>query len=297
MTRFRAELLMLSIAMAWGMSWIFMKMGLEDLPVFSIVFLRFGVAFVVVAIIFLKHLKRLNAQTVLSALVSGSLLCAVVVCVLYGLGVTMASTGAFLISTTTVFVACFQALLVKKLPGLDVIIATLCCVLGVAFLSNANLEEFDIGSLWIVFAAFLNALYIVFVGWAGKKEAVDSLNMGIIQLGVAGVIAGVASLVTSTLVIPSTVNGWVAVLGLALVCTAYCFVLQPVVQVYSTPERTGIIWSTESLFSAIFAFILLGEVLSGGNIFGATLIMSGVVIALIDWKKFRKIALFLPDKS
>lgn len=295
MSRITAELLMLTIAMAWGMSWIFMKMGLEDLPIFSIVCLRFGVAFCVVALIFIKRLRTINLRTVLSACVSGALLFSVVTCVLYGLETTLASTGAFLISVTTVFVAVIQAVLVKKLPGLDIVIAIACCVGGVALLSNANLTEFDVGSLWIVVAAFLNAVYIVFVGWASKNEAVDALNLGVLQLGVTAFISGVAALATSTLVIPTTTNGWIAVIGLALVCTAYCFVLQPVVQGYSTPERTGVIWSTESLFSAIFAFILLGEVLSVGNIIGAILVMAGVFIALIDWKKLFPSLGFLPD--
>ncbi len=285
MSHIKAELLMLTIAMAWGMSWIFMKMGLEDLPIFSIIFMRFGVAFIVVALIFIKRFKTINMSTVLSACVSGLLLFSVVACVLYGLGTTLASTGAFLISVTTVFVAVIQAVLVKKLPGLDIVIAIVCCVAGVALLSNANLSEFDIGSLWIVAAAFLNAVYIVFVGWASKKEAIDTLNLGILQLGVTAVISLGAAGISSTLVMPTTTNGWIAVLGLALVCTAYCFVLQPVVQGYSTPERTGVIWSTESLFSAIFAFILLSEVLSVSNIIGAVLVMAGVFIALIDWKK------------
>ncbi|MGI6105929.1 MAG: EamA family transporter [Raoultibacter sp.] len=48
MTRRRAELLLISIAIAWGFSWIFMKMGLEGLDPFNIVFLRFAIAFVVV---------------------------------------------------------------------------------------------------------------------------------------------------------------------------------------------------------------------------------------------------------
>ncbi len=295
MSHTKAELLMLTIAMAWGMSWIFMKMGLEDLPIFSIVFMRFGVAFIVVALIFIKRFKTITLPTFLSACVSGLLLFSVVACVLYGLETTLASTGAFLISVTTVFVAVIQAVLVKKLPGLDIVIAIVCCVAGVALLSNANLTEFDMGSLWIVVAAFLNAVYIVFVGWASKKEAVDALNLGILQLGVTALLSGGAAIATATLVMPSTTNAWIAVLGLALVCTAYCFVLQPVVQGYSTPERTGVIWSTESLFSALFAFVLLGEVLSASNIVGAVLVMAGVIIALIDWKRVFDRRPFLPD--
>ena len=50
-----------------------------------------------------------------------------------------------------------------------------------------------------------------------------------------------------------------AVLGLALLCTAYGFILRPVAQKYTTPEHVGFLFSLEPVFSAIFGFLFLRE--------------------------------------
>lgn len=285
MSQRKSELVLISIAMAWGLSWLFMKMGIEGLSPLDIVFLRFSVAFIAVAVVFRRRLRGISRSTALCACASGAVLFGVCTSVLYGLGTTMASTGGFIISVQVVFVAVFQAVLVRKLPRLGIVIAAALCISGVCFLTDANPLDFDAGSLWILLAASLNAVYIVFVGSVSHR--VDSFQLGALQLGVAAFLAGAGTVCFETIVLPATPQQWIAVLGLGLLCSAYCFVMQPVAQQNSTPERAGIIWSSEALFSAVFAFVLLGERFAPLNYLGAALMMSGVAIALTDWDRVR----------
>lgn len=281
----KSELVLISIAMAWGLSWLFMKMGLEGLSPLDIVFLRFSVAFVAIAVVFHRKLRDITLTTALCAAASGTVLFGVCASVLYGLGTTMASTGGFIISVQVVFVAVIQAVLVKKLPRLGIVIAAGLCVAGVCLLTDANPLDFDAGSLWILLAALLNAVYIVFVG--AVSDRVDAFQLGALQLGVAALLAGAGAVCFDVIVLPDSLRQWIAVLGLGLLCSAYCFVMQPVAQRNSTPERAGIFWSSEALFSAVFAFALLGERLAPLNCLGAVLVMSGVAIALTDWDRVR----------
>lgn len=285
MSRRKSEFVLISIAMAWGLSWLFMKMGLEGLSPLDIVFLRFSVAFLAVAVLFRRRLRGITRTTALCACASGAVLFGVCTSVLHGLATTMASTGGFLISVQVVFVAVIQAVLVRKLPRLGIVIAAVLCVAGVCLLTDANPLDFDAGSLWILLAAFLNAVYIVFVGSVSHR--VDAFQLGALQLGVAALLAGAATACFEMIVLPESPQQWIAVLGLGLLCSAYCFVMQPVAQRNSTPERAGIIWSSEALFSAAFAFALLGERLAPLNCLGAVLMMSGVAVALTDWDRVR----------
>ncbi len=285
MTRRRSELIMISIAMAWGLSWLFMKMGLEGLSPLNIVFLRFSVAFVAVGVVFRKRLRAVTRTTVLCALASGAVLFGVCTSVLHGLTTTMASTGGFIISFQVVFVSVLQAVLVRKLPSPGIATAALLCVAGVCFLTEANPLDMDAGSPWILLAAFLNAVYIVFVGRVSDR--VDAFQLGALQLGFAALFAGASALCLDVVALPASPLQWAAVLGLGLLCSAYCFVMQPVAQRHSTPERAGIIWSTEALFSAVFAFALLDERFSPLNCFGAVLMAGGVAAALTDWDRVR----------
>ncbi|EDK35646.1 hypothetical protein [Clostridium kluyveri] len=41
----KADLIIALITMAWGSSYLFMKMGLDSIDVFNLVALRFGIAF------------------------------------------------------------------------------------------------------------------------------------------------------------------------------------------------------------------------------------------------------------
>lgn len=79
--------------------------------------------------------------------------------------------------------------------------------------------------------------------------------------------------------LPAAPSQWMAVLGLALICSAFGFVAQPMAQKYTTPEHTGLLFSLEPLFSALFAFLFLQETLSAKGYFGAALMMAGVLVA------------------
>lgn len=51
----KANLMILLVTMTWGTSYLFMKIGLETVPSFSLVALRFGIAFFVCAAVFLNN--------------------------------------------------------------------------------------------------------------------------------------------------------------------------------------------------------------------------------------------------
>lgn len=286
MTQRRAEFFLITIAMAWGTSWLFMKMGVDTLTPFNIIFLRFTIAFVIVALVFHRRLKGIDKETAKAAAVSGLIMVGMTATTLVGLETTMASTGGFIMSINAVFVVVIQAVLLRRLPTASIVVAVVLSMAGVFFLTGAKLLDFDAGTWWILLATLLNSVYIIYVGPASKR--VDALQLGILQLGFAGAMGFVLSVCTETLAIPDTPNGMIAIVGLSLIGSAYCFVMQPVAQKHTTSERVGIIWSTESLWAAVFAFIFLGERFTPLNYLGAVLTFAAVLIALTDWDKLRK---------
>ena len=46
------------VAMAWGSSYLLMKIGLDGIPPFCIIALRFGIAFIAVSFLFFKKFKK-----------------------------------------------------------------------------------------------------------------------------------------------------------------------------------------------------------------------------------------------
>ena len=56
-------------------------------------------------------------------------------------------------------------------------------------------------------------------------------------------------------------------------------------QKYTTPTHTGLIFSLEPVFSALFAYLFMNELLSIQGYIGALLILSGVILAEIKVKR------------
>ena len=112
----KADRMIALVSVAWGSSYLLMKIGLDGIPPFSMVALRFGLAFAAVALLFRRQLRGTAASTLAGGALLGLLLFGVFGLLMYGLKTTSASTAGFLTSTTVVFVPVLQALLVKRLP-------------------------------------------------------------------------------------------------------------------------------------------------------------------------------------
>ena len=74
-------------------------------------------------------------------------------------------------------------------------------------------------------------------------------------------------------------------MALSVLCSAIGFIGQAVAQKYTTPTHTGLIFSLEPVFAALFAFIFVGETLPVKGYVGAILILIGVLAAEISFKK------------
>ena len=109
--------------------------------------------------------------------------------------------------------------------------------------------------------------------------------LGIWQLGFAALYGVICTFMFETPTLPSSGFQWIAIFGLAFVCSAFGFVMQPMAQKYTTPEHTGLLFALEPVFSAVFSYIFLHETLSGKGYMGAMLVMAGVVAASVVRKK------------
>ena len=59
----QADILIAIVAMTWGSSYLMMKIGLTGMTPFSIIALRFCIAFITVALVFLPKMKQMNLRT------------------------------------------------------------------------------------------------------------------------------------------------------------------------------------------------------------------------------------------
>ena len=109
-----------------------------------------------------------------------------------------------------------------------------------------------------------------------------------LQLGVVGLLSLLLSLATEPIGLTSNPKAWGAILFLSVFCTGFAFVVQPVAQKYTTATHASLIFSLESVFAALAAFLLFGEVLSLKGYVGAALLLLGILVAEVDFRALVK---------
>lgn len=259
-----------------------MKMGLNNIDVFNLVALRFGIAFLLTAPIFYKKLCNIDKKTLLYGMILGLALFCVLSTLMFGLKATSASSAGFLAGTTVVFVPLLQIIIYQKTPALSITVSVILTIVGISLLTIDSTFQLDTKSLLCVLAAFIYASQILLTSHFSKM--VDPLTLGVLQLGFAGIFGLLFSFIFEHPKLPNNSVEWFAVLSLSVVCSAFGFVLQPIAQKYTTPERTGILFSLEPVFSSIFGFVFLGETLKIQGYLGAILVFSGIIISGINIK-------------
>ncbi|MFF5995540.1 DMT family transporter [Lysinibacillus sp. KU-BSD001] len=276
----KANLLMVIVTMFWGLSYTFMTMGLETLDTYNIVALRCSIAFVVAGLIFYKKMRNINIQTLGFAGIQGFLLFTVFALSLFGLQTTTASNAGFILSLTVVLVPIFSSFLDRKLPSRAVTIAIIITMFGISVLTLKDSLSFKQGDVLIAIAAVAYAVYLILNSQFTKS--VDSISYGTYQLGFAGLFGLILTFLYESPTLPSTSTSWIAILGLGVICTAFCFIAQSVAQQYTSPTHTGLIFSLEPIFAAVFAMIFIGEVLTPQLFIGGALILCGTLIAQFE---------------
>lgn len=275
----KAELLMTSVALAWGSSYLLMKVGLDGIGPFNLIALRFGIAFICMMLIFFPRFRELTASTLAKGILMGVLLFLLFTGLVCGVNHTTASTAGFLASTTVIIVPILESIFKRRLPNKSVMTSIVLAVIGLYLLTVKDTFALDRGSVYCLLAALFYAIYIVVLDRIAKNE--DTLLISIIQLGVASLLGIVFILIFEVPALPKTPAQWGAILGLGIVCSAYGFVVQPIAQRYTSPEKIGLIFSLEPAFSALLSFIFLHEVLAIKGYIGAVLIFAGVVFSKI----------------
>jgi drug/metabolite transporter (DMT)-like permease len=283
MTQRKADLLIATISIAWGTSYLLMKLGLNGIGPFSLIALRFGIAFLITFIIFSRRVIKVDLKTIGYSAVLGLILFGVFTVLMYGLKTTTVSSAGFLTSTTVIFVPILQSLITRKMPTLPIIAGVLVILIGIGLLTIKDSFAIESDSILCLLGAFLYAVHIIVTSSLIRKT--NALQLGIFQLGFAALYGLIFSFIFETPTLPSTTTEWVAVLGLALVCSAFGFVVQPIAQKFTTPERTGVLFALEPVFAVLFGFIFLQEMLQLQGYIGAILVLCGVLISGIKKKE------------
>lgn len=270
----------------WGASFIATKVALADLSPITIVWLRFAMGVVILGIaVAMRRQFALPSRNEWGYFA-----------LLGFLGITFhqwlqsnglitseASTTAWIVATTPVFMALLGWLVLKE--GLDWvrISGILLAFSGVlVVVSDGNLALISIGK----FGAPGDVLILISaVNWAvfstlsrrGLKSYPASLMMFYVM--------SLGWLFTSLLFIPTeglseisrlTTNGWIGILFLGIFCSGLAYIAWYDALQMLSAAQTGVFLYLEPLVAVVVAAVILAEPITWGSLLGGAVILTGV---------------------
>jgi len=296
MTRqIKAALSILSITVVWGSSFILMKNITENIPFYAYLFLRFSIAGIILALIFIRQLGKISRKTLIQGTIIGFTLFAGMSLQYSGLNFTSASNSAFIPGLNVVMVPVISALYLKKKPPLRAVIGVVLATAGLFFLSGGFSGIWNIGDTLTLLCAVCFAFQIIFINKFTQES--DARQLAVVQIVSAAVMYGILWAGYGLSAEPATVVINTRVILTALYTgamgTAFAFGVQTIAQQYTTPTRTALLLTFEPVFGALFALTIPGpdgttERLTIATAIGCLLIFIGMIVTEVRFRDLRK---------
>ena len=281
----RADLLLLSVAIAWGVTFLMVQDAINSTPVYAFLFFRFALASILMFFIAYKFLKQTNKKTILYGVILGVFLFSAFATQTFGLLYTKSSIVAFITGLNVICVPFLGYLLFKEHISKKVFMATIVAVIGLYLLTMSGSLTIEIGEFLTLICAILFALQIIFTGKFSKE--VNVFLLVLFQLITVTILSLVFSLTLDNVTFDLNYDYtfFKAIIITAVFATVYAFLIQTFMQQFTTASKTAIIFAMEPVSASIYAFLAAGEVLSLVQITGAVLIILATLIAEIKFKK------------
>lgn len=290
MKNIKSLCILLLTAIIWGFAFVAQRKGAEHVGAFTFNGIRFALgALSLIPVIYLfekkesteKLHKRKLKKSGIVGIVAGTVLFIASWLQQYGIEITgSAGKAGFITGLYTVLVPVIYFLFFCRKTGLSVWIGAVAAVAGLYLLCGVDTSmPFGWGDVVLIIGAVLWALHIIILDHASDK--VLPLRFSFVQFSVCAVLtlgcalmfereAFAVGYVKSALI--PLLYGGVGSVGIAYTC-------QLLGQRDADPTFAAIVLSTEAVFSAIGAAIILGEYMKPAGYIGCGLIFIGIILS------------------
>ena len=278
MTRRRADVLLITAAAVWGVSFVVVKDALTSASPLLFLALRFTIATLVLApFVDLRggfSRAELRAGVVLTALLASGFATQA-----YGLQYTTPARSAFIVAMSSVLAPFIALVLLKHRTGWMVLLALVIAGSGIYFLTAPDTGGLNRGDLWTLITAVVFGGHIVAVSEFSKRF--DAQRLVWLQLPGTALGTLIAALLLEQLRFDWSFSLIAALLFLAVMSTVVALVWQFRAQREMSSARASLLFCLEPVFAALTSWLFWGETFSASQGFGALLILAGMVLAVV----------------
>lgn len=273
----QANFLIVLVALFWGSTYFLTKMAVAELEPFNLTALRFGTAFIITALFFFKRIRNADRTVIKYSIILGVLAVIAVLSMTFGVQYTTASNAGFLISLSVVMIPLISVVVLKKKIKAKLLLSVILATIGIVCLTLNEQLTINKGDILCILCAASFAVQVLIMERIPKSA--DSVAIGALQLGITAVVNFILSFFLENFTVPRDLKVWGVIVILGVFCTAFCYIIQIYALKNTSAIQAGIILSLEPVFSAIFAYIFLGELLSKQGYIGAILLFISVILA------------------
>jgi len=283
--RLKGNLCLLAAAMIWGCAFVAQSAAADQIGPLTFNGIRFLIAAVTVSAC-MPMLRRLTKQEKTekenperlwkAGILAGAVLCIASVFQQAGIAWTTAGKAGFITSLYVVLVP-VAGLLIHRVPKPHVFAAVVLALFGLYLLSNPENGSIGKGDFLEILAALCFTVHILIIDhYAGR---VDALKFSAVQFLTAGVLAFIGAFFLEHISLSSLVNAAIPILYAGVFSAGLGYTLQIMGQQTADPSQASMILSLESVFAALFGYLILHEVLSIKELAGCVLMFAAVLLS------------------
>ena len=278
-------------AIIWGFAFVAQFFGADEVGSFAMNGLRFPLgtlSLLPVMLIFERGRsdKTQRKKNAFASLLAGTAL--FIASTLQQVGIMVSGSvgiSGFLTGLYTIFVPIACYVFFKKKTGINIVFSAVLAVIGIFMLCIKPGEgfSFGFGELLLLIGAFFWTAHVVIVDRCGKE--LRSLHFCFGQFLVCSVWSVLVMVIFEMPTLEGISAAAIPILYAGVLSVGVAYTLQVISQKRADPTFASIIFSTESVFSAIGGVIFGIDSISVVGYIGCGLIFCGIVISQLDFKK------------
>lgn len=283
-----AELSLVVVTLIWGLGFPITDIAINHgFGAYTIMSGRFVIAAFLLGIIYHRKFIKIDKNIIKYGVITGVFLFFGFYFQTLGNVFTTSSKNGFITQLNIVFVPFLFFFFFKKKVDIYNIISVIVAVIGMLVLTEitSELTEINIGDFYTFLCAIMVAFHVVLGSYYQKKYDFDPALFVLINIITAMVFSVVATILFEDIPRLTVENVWPLVF-LGVLNTALGFLVQSYVLKISLPTRVSLIVALESVFAAVGAVLILGEIVNASLVIGGLLIITAILIN--ELKPFNK---------
>ena len=199
-----------------------------------------------------------------------------------GLVYTDAGKAGFLTAMYIVFVP-FLGLFLGQRPGRNALLSLIPAIVGLYLLSCTSVSGINKGDVLLLLCAVAFSVQILLID--RHCAGLDGLKLNCIQALVVAVLSVPWALLTETVDASLIASCWLPLGYAGVLSMGVAYTLQIVGQKRVAPSAAALLMSLESVFAALFGWLLLHETMTRAEELGCVLVFAAVMISQLPEKK------------